>query len=483
MSYQEFLKQAYGWHKNELWFMYFLCLVAAFLNTFFISDSVMIVLVGYGVFLKIIIASKVFCIFPSSQKSTESYSWKYLQSLPIPRKTLIGYAIGSDIILRSPFLVWYLTSLPLLKDSFKLESSYAILVLFGLISYLLITIYMTLISLHGVIQFPRQYFIKKNQKIFFYQNIRNIFIGATVLLYAVLAYAVIKEVFDFSFLKPAIKFIIDWFFPLVFLVGALVNLSFLRSLNRTWHFEQKSYPRINWSNKRDFSLIALSLGLIVLPFSIPQRDPVPHLHRGHALLEAVHRSDFIAVDRLLSEGAPINVKNKYRFSPLLVAAHNGNLKMFQFLEKKGANHVGAINVPQDVYLTGMNAFYLAIEGRNLALVEYLSKTTDINDYDKVYGYSPLHLAAVKCEDKVVDFLLKKGAVVNARNRNGNTPLHNAALRNCFGVTISLIEAGADPLLKNKDGKIAMDLMRAEKKEKELAYYLEKKTRVPASLNK
>jgi hypothetical protein len=59
------------------------------------------------------------------------------------------------------------------------------------------------------------------------------------------------------------------------------------------------------------------------------------------------------------------------------------------------------------------------------------------------------------------FCLKaKPELANARNKNGQTPLHVAAQRGMADTTLLLVNMGADPALKNAEGKTAADIARA-----------------------
>ena len=60
---------------------------------------------------------------------------------------------------------------------------------------------------------------------------------------------------------------------------------------------------------------------------------------------------------------------------------------------------------------------------------------------------------------MADWLIRKGADVNAANDNGNTPLMYAAERGYREIIEVLILNGANTALKNNAGKTAYDLAR------------------------
>lgn len=75
----------------------------------------------------------------------------------------------------------------------------------------------------------------------------------------------------------------------------------------------------------------------------------------------------------------------------------------------------------------------------------------------VFQYSPLHLAIVMNQIKVVDYLLEKGADVNAQDANGNSILSTAVFNyskdkaNYSHYILELLKKGADVNLKNNYG--------------------------------
>jgi hypothetical protein len=66
------------------------------------------------------------------------------------------------------------------------------------------------------------------------------------------------------------------------------------------------------------------------------------------------------------------------------------------------------------------------------------------------GVTPLHHAA--WHPAILNAMLKKGAKVNVQTSSGDTPLHYAVIANQPESVQSLLKAGADPFVKNKDGR-------------------------------
>ncbi len=77
------------------------------------------------------------------------------------------------------------------------------------------------------------------------------------------------------------------------------------------------------------------------------------------------------------------------------------------------------------------------------------------------GYTPLHLAALKGESMVAEFLLGHGGEVDAKTPDGNTPLHFAALAGHKAVAELLLSRGADVNGRNAFGATPLHLASAK----------------------
>ena len=85
--------------------------------------------------------------------------------------------------------------------------------------------------------------------------------------------------------------------------------------------------------------------------------------------------------------------------------------------------------------------------------QLIDRGGDVNERDPARGWTPLHAAVANGHPKMTQFLLDKGANVNARANDGSTPLHIAMAGNHVKVVSILLVHGADKTTRNNRGEV------------------------------
>jgi len=149
------------------------------------------------------------------------------------------------------------------------------------------------------------------------------------------------------------------------------------------------------------------------------------------LHNAVLKSDIKTANLLISKGADVNATNKYGLTPISRAllSEGGGRLMVELLVSKGAT---------------LSALHLAAHRGDIDNVRSsLEKGTKVDICDKA-GHTPLFYAASAGQIHVVDFLISKGADVDAKDkRGGETPLFYAGDAGWKNVVELLVAKGAD----------------------------------------
>jgi ankyrin repeat protein len=174
-----------------------------------------------------------------------------------------------------------------------------------------------------------------------------------------------------------------------------------------------------------------------------------HRGRNSPLITAAKRGHESIVKILLERGADVNL-GTFWSSPLCIAASDGNCAIVKLLLESGAH----IDLPNASY--NGTALLGAIANRRLAVVDFLlKKGAKVNNVVQgSYPPTPLHRACYcskpveTVDGAIVRVLLRAGADIEAKDRDGLTPLSYAIGRFTWnkpyfeeGVKL-LLEAGA-----------------------------------------
>lgn len=419
-------------------------------------------------------------IMPSVSSDFDRFSWKYFMGLPLNKKEIIQSLIIVNTITLFPLVIGLVCFLPQVLFVFELKVAdltfmLGIKIILGGIAFFMLT---SIMSMKSIITFPRRQYSRVPPKVLFLQTIKLFLLSFVSVAYGLggLAFIsiILTEKLKLDLFQLLSRTINSWVvIPVSFLI---VFLAF-KNLLSTWQNEKAGYTKNSWDLKRDTSVCFACVFALILPTMIFEND-MPSSYGDGALHSAVYHKDYDQIARILKNKENINQRSDKGFTPILIAVKEGDEKMVKFLEERGANIYERITIGK---LKGVNALHLATFSGNVPLARYLlDKGFSPNERITGSETSPLHIAASICKTEVVDLLIERKVDVNILDKNKRTALHTAASRKCFHTLTSLIDAGINPNLLDKDQKTALDLVR--KDDKEIAYYLEKKSRAPASQN-
>jgi hypothetical protein len=183
------------------------------------------------------------------------------------------------------------------------------------------------------------------------------------------------------------------------------------------------------------------------------------LFRFTPLIYAIREKKTDVVKLFLNQGANPNKRDREGFTPLQRAAMEpNNAPIIRLLVERGAN-VDVKNTKREE-----TALHIAVmagvtnnNNQNMsnirALVDIGKAKVNVRD---VKGNTPLH-DAVWWNERAVQFLVDRGAHVNAKNDRGRTALHIAVVLGKTKLVRVLLEHGAIPFIQDRDGRTPSDI--------------------------
>lgn len=132
-----------------------------------------------------------------------------------------------------------------------------------------------------------------------------------------------------------------------------------------------------------------------------------------ALLTSAVNKHIDAVELLQSKGAIIDCRDKNYMTPLLYVINRGLVDLVRLLIAFGADK-NAIDK------NGHGCFYYSILSKHLQLVKMFFKSNEKNMKEKLWGFTPLHLAASIGDLPIVEYLLQQKCSIYQLDNNKKT---------------------------------------------------------------
>jgi ankyrin repeat protein len=226
----------------------------------------------------------------------------------------------------------------------------------------------------------------------------------------------------------------------------------------------KDLRRLLWSFKSEKSIFTRDLGPRLLLWAAKWG----HIHFISPLLQmgvdidcqdvggrtslflAIEYSRIPIVQAMLEANASTSIRNKRGWTPLLFAARFGCEPSISMLV--GARAELDATTPE-IPWTPLN---LAVLNHHWGAAKLLLDAGADPNVRNILGFTSLHYAVSKCASIIQVFWAKKGDL-NAKNYEGRSPLHLAAQVGNANAVKELIELGANPTVRDNDGKTPLDI--------------------------
>ncbi len=219
---------------------------------------------------------------------------------------------------------------------------------------------------------------------------------------------------------------------------------------------------------RAFSIGAMLLSLLAGCAQIPTgTSDGERLHNAIAIDDAGHIQEAVRSGRL-SVNQRISMPGYREGAPLItIAARYASLRVLQFLISAGAD-LNARTSPGETALMLASYFNSDDAGRGAASNERQEQAVRIlveagaSLENAPHHYTPLAYAAYQGHDRIVRYLLERGAQVDGGAEDGgityvNTPLMMAAIQGNLDTALWLLRAGANARIRIVQGNTAAEL--------------------------
>jgi len=250
-----------------------------------------------------------------------------------------------------------------------------------------------------------------------------------------------------------------------------LNLLFEYGLKLDDNAELKT-KALDLAIKKDSNLVASRIKDHSFNFCDDDENGNSPLHVG------VGKNDLELVKALILKGADVNTRNIFGVRPLHLAASECNLEILTLLIENGSkidchdlhgrnplheacrSQKNSIEVITKLLDAGAKTEYLDNDKNTLLHNVLISKKFDIaevlinrfSDINQLNAYKEtcMHLAASFGPKSLISKMIRLGAEVNMKDFKGQTPLHKAVMTNSVEVAEFLLQKGADvDALNNK----------------------------------
>ena len=209
-----------------------------------------------------------------------------------------------------------------------------------------------------------------------------------------------------------------------------------------------SLSELRITGLRDRLINSLCLSLLLLGATALGMNPSyakateDRLLNREQLIEAAKSGNLAEVERLIAQGASVDAKDNYGWTPLHWAAAKGHEAVCKLLIANNASVEAKNNY-------GLTPLHYAAGNGHEAMCKLLIENKASVDAKNNHGWTPLYCAAANGHEAICKLLIANKASVEAKNNIGSPPLYYAARNGHEAVCKLLIDMQLKVVRKNK----------------------------------
>ena len=203
-------------------------------------------------------------------------------------------------------------------------------------------------------------------------------------------------------------------------------------------------------NLKSFAIFPSFLGLLILAAGVV---PAPLSAQTDSQIAAITKAatfdDAREVKALIDKGMSPNQKDPKGMPILMLAIQEKSMKTVDYLINAKDIDLNQTNITNETPLMFAALYGMLPEVKTLVN----QREVPVNRS----GWTPLHYACTNGHLEIAQFLLEKGAVVDAPSPNETTPLMMAIRAGNIQLVRLLLDRGADIRIRNQQGYSAIDV--------------------------
>tara|TARA_B100001971_G_scaffold215192_1_gene259828 strand:- start:78744 stop:80168 length:1425 start_codon:yes stop_codon:yes gene_type:complete len=388
----------------------------------------------------LLISTAFYALLYAFYSNKKKLNLKYVLSLPLSKSQLLLIKSVSDLIFFVPAISLAFVGV------YTSELNFSIIPLLFILT--LVVMIVSLIMFDSDIEQPRLENTRASfiNRLIYARKGVNFFFMATLATYTAIG-------INFSPLSMDVKQ-----YGVIMLLSFVLIFKFNASL-KLMKDESLSY----FMFKRDLWNMGLKMAVFIFPVILAKMLGVSTInispYGDHAVFNMIRENNVNELKLALKQKDYKTLVGKKGFRPIHAAIREGHLKVLELLLKNG-HDIEMANKFIDEKYQGFKPAHLAVLSKNIEMFKRVQSIKEFNvdlPTEKTLK-TPLIVSAENCSEEIGDYLIQKGANINAQDEKGKTPLMYSIEKGCDSLTSLLIASSPDFLLKDKKGKVAYEYM-------------------------